>query len=163
MGVIQAQKAIHKHHTGQAPTTIRFVNHHTQYRINSFKRDWNYDRRLLDCLDWVGLNCYPPSAYTWDQAAAFLAANVAELTGRGKQVFITEFGSKAKDDAAQAADYRQLLAAFRQTDGIRGWMPWSWLTEDWYGDRCNLWSPAQSHPRPAWDVFLANPPWQVVG
>ncbi len=161
IGLIQAQKAIHKRHTGQAPTTIRFINHQTRGPINMFARDWRYDQRLLDCLDWVGLNCYPPSAYAWDRAAAFLAANVRELRSRGKRVFMTEFGSKAKDDAAQAGDYRRLLATFRQTDGIRGWMSWDWLTEDWYGNLCNVWSSARTRPRPAYDVLLANAPWEA--
>jgi hypothetical protein len=160
IGLIQAQKAIHQRRTGHSPTTIRFINQHAQSRVNMFARDWSYDRRLLDCLDWVGLNCYPP-AYGWDQAAAFLATNVAELGSRGKRVLITEFGDKSKDDDAQAEAYRQLLATFQQTDGIRGWMPWDWLAEDWYGDLCNLWSSSLARPRAAYDVFLANPPWKA--
>jgi len=161
IALIQAQKATHERHTRGLPTTIRFVNHHTQYRVNHFRRDWNYDQRLLDCLDWVGLNCYPPTTYNWNEAAAFLAANVAELSSRGKKIFMTEFGSKAASDQDQAADYRQLLDAFQRTAGIRGWMPWSWLTEDWYGDRCNLWSSTRGGPRSAYDLLVANPPWKI--
>ena len=160
IGLIEAQKAIHRRITGHSPTTIRFINQHAKSKVNMFARDWNYDQRVLDCLDWVGLNCYPP-AYGWNQAAAFLAANVQDLSSRGKRVFITEFGDKSKDDATQAEAYRQLLATFRQIDGLRGWMPWDWLAEDWYGDLCNLWSPAQERPRPAYDVFLSNPPWKA--
>lgn len=161
IAVIQDQKAIHNRCTPRVPTTIRFVNHHTHSRVNSFRRSWNYDKRLLDCLDWVGLNCYPPFAYSWEQAAGFLATNVAELRSRGKRVFMTEFGAKTANDADQVDAYRKLLAAFGKTDGIRGWMPWSWLTEDWYGDLCNLWSPKQGRPRPAYDTFRANPPWKA--
>jgi len=160
IGVIQAQKAIHNRHSPDSPTTIRFINQHNKSRFNMFRRDWNYDRRLLDCLDWAGLNFYPPSEYSWDDAAAFLAANVAELTRREKPVFMTEFGDKSPDEAAQANMYRKTLGTFQRTDGIRGWMPWVWITENWYGDRFNLWSSAPARPRPAYDVLVANPPWK---
>jgi hypothetical protein len=160
IALIQSQRAIHNRHTAPFPTTIRFINQHNKSRFNMFRRDWNYDRRLLDCLDWVGLNCYPPSTYSWDEAAQFLAANVAELKRGGKKVFITEFGAKSADDAAQAGAYRELLGTFQRIDGIRGWMSWVWITENWYGDQFDLWSSARSVPRPAYEVFLVNPPWK---
>jgi hypothetical protein len=157
---IQAQKAIHNRLTPRLPTTIRFVDHRADGPVNHFRRDWNFDQRLLDCLDWVGLNCYPPTGYSWDKAAAFLAGNVAELNRKNKKVFITEFGANPADDAAQSNAYRQMLDTFQRTDGIRGWMPWVWISENWYGDHFDLWSSDRSTTRPAYDVFVANPPWK---
>jgi hypothetical protein len=160
IALIEAQKAIHDRYPPRRPTTIRFINHHARSKLNMFRRDWDYDQRLLKCLDWVGLNFYPPSVYSWQDAAPFLATNVAEVSSRGKPVFITEFGVQV-NGADQADTYRQLIGAFEQIKGIRGWMPWQWLSEDWYGASYNLWSSVLEKPQPAYDVLVANPPWRL--
>jgi hypothetical protein len=118
------------------PVTAKFVNMHTWRNAdgsagwkNIFVEDWGWDQRLLDALDFVGLNAYRPDepelVDVWQKT---LTENVRGLRERRKAVWITEFGTETNDDARQAEGVRLTTAFFRGLP-VEGWIVWFWQSD----------------------------------
>jgi len=160
--LIRKQKGVHERLTPDALTLIRFVNHHTWNGTkNIFAEDWDYDRRIMNCLDVVGLNFYYREKRA-DANRGCLETNVKRLAQMGKRVLITEFGSPAADPAEKTDVYRKTLEAFRGVQPpLLGWMAWMWCSQDWSpsgNDTHNICDPKTGGPVGAYEYMISVPP-----
>lgn len=143
--------------------TVRFVG-------ALFERDWGWDPRIIDALDFISLNAYindgSSRAIDWKTADEYsngLGNVVRKAAGFGKQVQITEFGSNASDDSAQADRYRTYTDIFKGTRNVIGWLSWGWDSAydpnnpTWHA--CGTYSigvQSTGTPRPAYLVLVQN-------
>lgn len=150
-----------KQTTGKS-VTVRFVG-------ALFERDWGWDSRIINALDFISLNAYinggSSRAIDWktpDEYSNGLRNIAQKAGGLGKQVQITEFGS-ASDDSAQADRYRTYTDIFKGTQNVIGWLSWGWdVSYDpnnptW--DACGTYSivvQSTGTPRPAYLVLIQN-------
>jgi hypothetical protein len=145
------------------PVTVRFVG-------ALFERDWGWDSRIINALDFISLNAYindgSSRAIDWkspDEYSNGLRNIAQKAAGLGKQVQITEFGSHASDDNAQADRYRVYTDIFKATQNLIGWISWGWdrsydkNNPTW--DACGTYSIAVQStgtPRPAYLILIQN-------
>jgi hypothetical protein len=160
--LIQRESALVKSITNK-PVTIRFVSSSTyttqvdgnNYMYNHFVRVWNWDQRVFDALDFIGLNCYIKYPELYETWVNITAENVNGIAMRGKQVLITEFGYKSDDDNTQVNYFKKSIDAFN-TMNLAGCIAWSWEQFDGtnLGKGYNLLGDDQGNPRPAYQELL---------
>jgi len=142
------------------PVTIRFIS-------DLFERDWGWDSRLINALDFISLNAYiwpnAPNDIYWKNFGQYIAglSNIAEKARRlGKQIAITEFGYSTADDTLQAQMYQQYMDIFHSVSNLIGWASWEW--DIGYDPNNPSWNapggfgisiPASGAPRPAYYVL----------
>lgn len=113
--------------------TIRFCNtkeyigtQGTPQIKNLFTDDWEMDIRLLNSIDFISFNVYPPNYPELDATwKSITTANVLNST-KTKQTWITEFGYCATNDQAQQANAYQAILTFFKTLPVKGCLAWQW-------------------------------------
>jgi len=127
--------------------TIRFI-------CSLFQRDWNWDQRIFDALDFISFNAYPSPALG-NSYLDLIRNNVEGCIQRNKQVWITEFGYATSDDLEQQQVYRYAVSFFK-TLPIEGYIAWFWRGDSSIsnpgslGSGYNLCKNIEGEPRPAY-------------
>jgi hypothetical protein len=108
------------------PVTIRFVS-------ALFERDWGWDSRIINALDFVSLNARVSPSKTddvywnnFDEYRIGLLQITQKAAALGKQVEITEFGYATYNNTLQADMYRNYTDIFDSTPNLIGWLSWCW-------------------------------------
>jgi hypothetical protein len=125
-----------------------------------FSRDWQWDQRIFDAVDFVSLSSYPPAApRLWDDWKATVGSNVAGCVASGKRVWVAQIGATG-DDQSQVEQYGRTVG-FLRTLPVDGIMPWQWRGDgfnvDWSppGSGTNLCAdPVTGVGRPAYDLLV---------
>jgi hypothetical protein len=144
------------------PVTVRFVG-------ALFERDWSWDSRLVNALDFISINAYvdegADNVYwnTFDEYRSGLDSIVQKAGTLGKQVEITEFGYSTTDNALQANRYQSYTDIFKSIPNLMGWL--SWGSDSSYDLGNPSWTAISSYsvlvqstgsPRPAYTVLVQN-------
>ncbi|MCW4044520.1 MAG: glycoside hydrolase family 5 protein [Candidatus Bathyarchaeota archaeon] len=119
------------------PVTIRFVNTHigtasdgVPRMKNIFVDDWGWDQRIFNTLDFISFNAYSPQQPNFEEIwLNITTTNVLGSFQRNKQVWITEFGSKADDETTQAKDFDKMLSLYVSLH-ISGCLAWLWSSSE---------------------------------
>lgn len=140
------------------PVTIKFVSiHHAETTMfNIFERDWSWDGRLFEALDFISLNTYASLGMT-DEWKAITTNNILGCSQRGKKVWFGECGFE--NDDTQVEDYRAYLH-FVSTLPVEVIIAWYWRGDTAtkpgapVGTGYNLCQDETGAPRPAYYVFV---------
>lgn len=145
------------------PVTVRFV-------ASLFERDWGWDSRIINALDFISLNAYindgSGRGIDWktpDEYSNGLRDVAQTAAGLGKPVQITEFGYDVSNDSVQADRYRVYTDIFKSTQNLIGWLSWGWdssydANNPGWG-ACGAFSLAirsTGTPRPAYLILVQN-------
>ncbi len=124
--LFQRMNAVVKSLDGR-PFTVKFpsVHNEPQYVTDVFADNWGYDQRMLDIVDFVSFTTYlPDNAALIAEWRNIVAGNVAGCVSRGKQVWISEFGTD-KQGSEGVEIYRTMLSHLH-TLPVQGIFPWMW-------------------------------------